>query len=977
MSVCFLAMPTKFCAKFGVDELKMQMKWASKLLVAVNYETAGVLLLDFKSPTAVGDDEVVSVLFTIDELLRMCHVPANGPITLKVSSRTLDSPHVARTVSGCVSVVHQPFDLPKLVLRSERCLVMLPAVENALDLFLSAIHEELSLRFDTCFAVEDESFWVQVAPLLRLNHNYDTQLPGMVCRVYMRAVSPWVLSIVVVPTTVTSIDELGWVAFLFIFLSLCDEPLLAWNLAKRKTPPSERVLDRRFSPSPLSSCHEDVPPTEIPPKEWISSSRCLDVLRENYKPGSLEQIINDVDEKVVTKAIVSTLYAAVQRGANIDHAIVRNVLDEQCECTSLEVDGVAMSLNTFCAHMNADRNGQSQPTYCGESKVQLKFANILRGTFKQVPGMSYFFYTPPHKESDSRFPGKSVLAYFEGLFNDHQPRGLDSTLLERRNSDDHTQEDRVSAPVSLRKSDRLVDQSRPRYALNDIEKPRNGDEKQAKMITQYGRYPLFIYFMCSVEYPNKSMDTFPVTFLPTCVYEVLRESAQKPHEAFDIASVVVRLYLYVVTWPSEKGENVLEDTDTESDDDTHLNKHLRFLEKMPKKEQLVIYELLNRLNRLMELETVLMDSRNVPVTKERIMKISAYIDHECGREKAVGFNKFEIGPGRDALPPLSACHAMSGGDESVKGSDERYAFGVLCFAPSGRLEYLLLLPGKSDGSDGDELLRKDQLYDFWVVLIIDDNIKLQFCQRFEVHPRLRLPRGNCRYPLAIACDALRMSLEQFAIRNIPNTYVVRESEYFKTHLLLAVYGVNRPGMEICEVLRECLQKRLDQVTLSHMIDILAKNSQTRLDSADVLFLQRDSTKPADVFNYSIPSPMSQFLQPMNYYMHQHMQAVMPSARYKEDFGSGSNNSAEQKSVFLPLPYLGKPSESYVPIFYLLVKSPQGGIRSTGDDVIYNCSDAEVFSKPGPQSRFESAIILSGRLCVIHYTTETFVCFSRI
>ncbi|KAE9416776.1 hypothetical protein Angca_005931, partial [Angiostrongylus cantonensis] len=241
---------------------------------------------------------------------------------------------------------------------------------------------------------------------------------------------------------------------------------------------------------------------------------------------------------------------------------------------------------------------------------------------------------------------------------------------------------------------------------------------------------------------------------------------------------------------------------------------------------------------------------------------------------------------------------------------------------------------------------------------------------FEVHPRLRLPRGNCRYPLAIACDALRMSLEQFAIRNIPNTYVVRESdgnvsymqlhtsidtfnaslkrnritvrkkrdtresEYFKTHLLLAVYGVNRPGMEICEVLRECLQKRLDQVTLSHMIDILAKNSQTRLDSADVLFLQRDSTKPADVFNYSIPSPMSQFLQPMNYYMHQHMQAVMPSARYKEDFGSGSNNSAEQKSVFLPLPYLGKPSESYVPIFYLLVKSPQGGIRSTGEAFIF-------------------------------------------
>ncbi|VDM60227.1 unnamed protein product [Angiostrongylus costaricensis] len=783
----------------------------------------------------------------------------------------------------------------------------------ALDLFLSAIHEELSLYFDTCFAVEDESFWVQVAPLLRLNHNYDTQLPGMVCRVYMREVTPWVLSVVVVPTTVSSIDKLDAVPLLF---SLCDEPLLAWNLAKRKTPPSERVLDRRFLPSPLSSCHEDVPPIEIPPKEWISSSRCLDVLRENYKPGSLGQTINDVDEKVVTKAIVSTLYAAVQRGANIDHAIVRNVLDEQCECTSLEVDGVAMSLSTFCSHMNADRNNQSQPSYCGESKVQLKFANILRGTFKQVPGMPYFFYTPPHKESDSRFPGKSVLAYFEGLFNDHQPRGLDSTLLERRNSDDHVQDDRVSAPVSLRKLDRLVDQSRPRYVLNDSEKPRSGDEKQAKTITQYGRYPLFIYFMCSVEYPNKSMDTFPVTFLPTCVYEVLRESAQKPHEAFDIASVVVRLYLYVVTWPSDKGENMHEDIDTESDDDTHSNKHLRFLEKMPKKERSVVYELLNRLNRLMELETVLMDSRNVPVTKERIMEISAYIDHECGREKAVeNIHAFE----------RYTRHLASSGMSEDHEVDTHISHGArFMFAP---------------GYFACPLQEK-----LW----------------FEVHPRLRLSRGNCRYPLAIACDTLRISLEQFAIRNIPNTYVVRiihyityfplmyqfsisresdgnvsymqlhtsidtfnaslkrnritvrkkrdtrESEHFKTHMLLAVYGVNRPGREICEVLRECLQKRLDQVTLSHMIDILAKNSQTRLDSADVL----------------------------------------------EDFGSGSNNSTEQKSVFLPLPYLGKPSESYVPIFYLLVKSPQGGIRSTGIAVI---------EMRFMNSRGEMATLTNGRL----------------
>ncbi|VDK51412.1 unnamed protein product [Cylicostephanus goldi] len=282
---------------------------------------------------------------------------------------------------------------------------------------------------------------------------------------------------------------------------------------------------------------------------------------------------------------------------------------------------------------------------------------------------------------------------------------------------------------------------------------------------------------------------------------------------------------------------------------------------------------------------------------------------------------------------------------------------------------------RSDSCDTSDLLRLDQLHDFWVILTIDDNIKLQFCQRengrhdrifelawrkcrqtirvinqelllnrmfelrecdpllmtnigesisthdnsldrsntssvsedhevdthiahgarftfapgyfacklqeqlwFEVHPRLRVLRSNSRDPLAFGCEALRIALEQFAIRNIPNTYVVREMERFKNHILLAVYGVEKPGHEICKVLSDLLQKRLDQVTLNQLIDTLAKNSQTRLDSADVQFLQKDPATPAGVFNYSIPNAMAQFLQPLSYYTHQHMQAAMPSAR---------------------------------------------------------------------------------------------------
>ncbi|WKX97226.1 hypothetical protein Q1695_013136 [Nippostrongylus brasiliensis] len=994
-------------------------------------------------------------------------------VWLYVSSRTLDSPHVTKTVSGCVSVVHQPFDLPKLVLRSERCLVILPTMENALDLLLSAIHEELTTCFDACFAVEDISFWTQVAPLIRLENHYEALLPGMVCRVYMREESPWVLTIVVVPASARSLEALDAVPLLFC---LCDEPLLAMHLGKRNSPPPERVVDRRFSSSPSAKLNDERKQVVMPPFDFVSTTRCLEVLKENYKPGRLADVISDVDETLISKAVVSALYSAVQNGIAMDHAVVRGILDEQCDCVSLEVSGMANSLSTFCSHLNNEGDKCSKTSYCGESKAQLSFSNILRGTFKQVPGLPYFYYTPQHKESDTRFTGKSELAFFEGLFSDQPVRVGEAATLDRKMSDARAPEDTASLTGSLRRS--AADQFRLRSAPNgDKEngRHRNGDDKLAKAHGRSNEYPLFIYFMCSVAYPDGSMDTFPVTFLPTCVKEVLREDHHKSKK-FDITRVVVRLYLYIMTWPSDKLKNPHDDTDSDPEEETHSQRQLRFLEKMPRKERLVISELMHRLNRLVELEVVLMDSRRSDITAEKLTKISAYIDHEYTKEKAFKSGQIETRSRR--CPLVIQCpEAMDRLKERMDCMHLEYC--VLRRVGESNLYYCCQVEdiqaferytrqssgSKNDGIDMSELLRKDQLFDFWVVLHVDETIKLQFCQRengrhyrifdlawrkcrqtirvvnqelllnrmfelrecdsllmtsvqdsipaqdnilnrsntssvsedqevdthisygvrftfapgyfacplqkklwFEVHPRLRLPRGSGRDMLAVGCDALRMSLERFAIRNRPNTYVVRESdgnvsymqlhtspetfnaslkrnrmnvkkrkeaksekveiERFKSNVLLAVYGVSSPGQEICEVLSDCLQKRLDQVTLSHLIDTLAKNSQTRLDSADVQFLQRNPTAPAGVFNFSIPTAMSQFLQPLSYYTHQHMQAVMPSARYKEDFGSGSTN-VNERSVFLPLPFPGEQPKSYTPIFYLLVKSPQEGIRTTG------------------------------------------------
>ncbi|VDL85148.1 unnamed protein product [Nippostrongylus brasiliensis] len=178
----------------------------------------------------------------------------------------------------------------------------------------------------------------------------------MVCRVYMREESPWVLTIVVVPASAHAVP---------LLFCLCDEPLLAMHLGKRNSPPPERVVDRRFSSSPSAKLNDERKPV----------------------------------------------------GIAMDHAVVRGILDEQCDCVSLEGDKC------------------SKTSYCGESKAQLSFSNILRGTFKQVPGLPYFYYTPQHKESDTRFTGKSELAFFEGLFSDQPVRVGEAATLDRKMSE--------------------------------------------------------------------------------------------------------------------------------------------------------------------------------------------------------------------------------------------------------------------------------------------------------------------------------------------------------------------------------------------------------------------------------------------------------------------------------------------------------------------------------------------------------------
>uniref|UniRef100_A0A1I7X9V3 Uncharacterized protein n=1 Tax=Heterorhabditis bacteriophora TaxID=37862 RepID=A0A1I7X9V3_HETBA len=90
-----------------------------------------------------------------------------------------------------------------------------------------------------------------------------------------------------------------------------------------------------------------------------------------------------------------------------------------------------------------------------------------------------------------------------------------------------------------------------------------------------------------------------------------------------------------MTWPSSDldDDNDLRNLSEHGYGETQTMRRQRFLEKLPNRERFVISSLLNWMNRLVELETVLMDSRRKIVSEEKLTKISEYINKEERRDR--------------------------------------------------------------------------------------------------------------------------------------------------------------------------------------------------------------------------------------------------------------------------------------------------------------------------------------------------------
>ncbi|XP_071849509.1 KICSTOR complex protein SZT2-like isoform X4 [Apostichopus japonicus] len=98
-------------------------------------------------------------------------------------------------------------------------------------------------------------------------------------------------------------------------------------------------------------------------------------------------------------------------------------------------------------------------------------------------------------------------------------------------------------------------------------------------------------------------------------------------------------------------------------------------------------------------------------------------------------------------------------------------------------------------------------------------------------------------------------------------------------ILVTVYGLTTPGLEIHRDLISLLQKRLDQVTLDVIKDMLDKNAMSRLTPGDVQFIQPPDKAPSRTVQFTIPLWSVQYIYAIGFYLQQNLLEILYIPKY--------------------------------------------------------------------------------------------------
>ncbi|CAB3405178.1 unnamed protein product [Caenorhabditis bovis] len=265
--------------------------------------------------------------------------------------------------------------------------------------------------------------------------------------------------------------------------------------------------------------------------------------------------------------------------------------------------------------------------------------------------------------------------------------------------------------------------------------------------------PMFIQFQCCVEYPNKDVETFPVNFIPTCIYQVLNRCRHIPKQPFDIRKLRVSLDILVKSNEEFTGMTI---DQTVFDILSFSNpivqrirarKHRERLDTMnelrerleegsnglTRKERRLLLYLTNTLDALLVLEKKLVFTRRPDIDGDSVRDMCRYINKLIGKKPRTQVDKRKK-PLSFVIPSDRAKDMFL---NKLDGLEVEYC-KLRRFAGTGLyysshvvnpLKLARMVPKVANDVTG-----RDVINDFWLILKIGNSITMYFFQRYnDVH----------------------------------------------------------------------------------------------------------------------------------------------------------------------------------------------------------------------------------------------------
>uniref|UniRef100_A0A915Q6J3 Protein SZT2 n=1 Tax=Setaria digitata TaxID=48799 RepID=A0A915Q6J3_9BILA len=585
-----------------------------------------------------------------------------------------------------------------LINATERELLLLPTLtyQNEdqpsnirLRILLESLHCELAKASNVTIEVRNSNFWLDITDGIDQSvlkrppaNDYQRSSDGNFCptRIYVSRLSPWrviITALLVNPQHILMATS-RIVPTIPLLIFHCDEPWIAHHLARNEPWRCEIYVSDHRTKSPTSTLahlNRQIRKTENFTKmqatelelHWLSTSRISATENRVHTSFDLHSYCESIEDHLFSRALIGAVYRSLLQGVHIPYEDLVEVLEDRCEQSDIEVEGIDECVRFLCSHVEnilkqtgdssaeADDETRSNDFFkddilyrlndgegksCEEEQEDFRcaFDELLSQNFRKIPNFpSYFYFV---RDNGTNLGNKNL------TINLPEAKSFTCGNSSCENLEICYVEDEEGTSDANRKfqstSDSTSDQSSISFESVTASESSDGENFH---LSDNAAVPLFLNFSCAIRFSNMDMYTFPIDHLPSCVMQLLKQCSDISKKNFTGNVLKVILFsamdligisfdIYVLSWPVRQFTLAQSDSYTVSpkiqDNSAELlQKSINYFDFDDLfQENEAVRRLECGITRLLHMETVFVLSRYDDVTLDTLHKVMVFVASE-------------------------------------------------------------------------------------------------------------------------------------------------------------------------------------------------------------------------------------------------------------------------------------------------------------------------------------------------------------